>query len=166
MRGILLLLCVLATAAPAEAGTIVVMTDRPAELGRVVDAARKSAAWFVVEGDAARGLGRARDAATAFETAARMLPVGSAERVEAAYSAAYLRFRTGDAAQGLVVMDVHGVDASGSALEERGLGLRVQMLVASGRKETAADVARRYLARFPRGGLRAYMQRQASAPQR
>ena len=121
-----------------------------------VPAASKSTSWFLVEGDALRGLGKAAEAATAFETVARMTSEGT--RAEAAYSAAYLRFhQLRDGAQALVVLDVHGVDARGSALEERGLGLRVQILAALGRHGEAARYAKGYLARFPRGGLRAFM---------
>ncbi len=112
-------------------------------------------AWHLVEGDALRGLGRAGDAAAAFEAAAKSLS-GSA-RAEAAYSAAYLRFHDlRDGPRALTTLDSASVDAEGSSLEERGLALRVQILVAL-HDDAATIAAKRYLERFPRGGLRAYM---------
>ena len=113
--------------------------------------------WALARADALRGLGRMVEAAQAFESAASTLH-GSA-KITAAYSAAYLRFQEGDAARALDALDAHAVDAERSALEERGLGLRAQALVKA--KRDAKPTAQRYLARFPHGGLRAYMQRLA-----
>jgi hypothetical protein len=111
-----------------------------------------SSAWWQLVGDAQRGLGHAAAAATAFEH------VTGAERGEAGSTAAYLRHHDlHDDATALATLDASGACNPAAPLEERGLGLRAQILVSLGRRADAADVARRYLARFPRADLRAYM---------
>jgi hypothetical protein len=111
-----------------------------------------SSAWWQLVGDAQRGLGHAGAAATAFEH------VTGPERGEAGYTAAYLRHHDlHDDTKALASLDASGAANPGAPLEERGLGLRAQILVSLGRRPDAADVARRYLARFPRADLRAYM---------
>jgi tetratricopeptide (TPR) repeat protein len=112
------------------------------------------AEWSLVEADALRGSGRAADAANAFDGAAQAL--AGAARVDAAFSAAYLRFHElRDARGALASLDVATLD--GSPLEERGLGLRAQILASLGRRSEARAIAKRYLEKFPRGGLRTYM---------
>jgi hypothetical protein len=113
-------------------------------------------AWHLVAADALRGLGRSREAAGAFETAARTLT--GDDRAAAGFAAASLWFhelRDGNAA--LVALDLGAVDAEGSPLEERGLALRARVLESLGRASPARAIAERYLERFPHGGLRTYM---------
>jgi hypothetical protein len=117
-----------------------------------------SSTWWQIVGDAQRGLGHAGAAAIAFEH------VTGAERSEAGYTAAYLRHHDlHDATAALATLDASGASNPGSPLEERALGLRAQILVALGRKGDAAEVARRYLTRFPHADLRAYMVQALSA---
>jgi len=112
--------------------------------------------WYLVRADALRGLGRAREAAEAFNIAARKLE--GTEQIEAAYSSAYLRFHElHDATAALAVLQSFDIDAQGSLLEERGLALHAQVLVALDRRDEAKELARRYLERFQHGGLYAYM---------
>jgi hypothetical protein len=111
--------------------------------------------WWVLEGDALRGLGRPREAADAFDAAAK--DYLGPDKIEAAYSAAYLRFHDAHDAGAALASLVASVDAEGSPLEERGLGLRAQILEALGRHDEAKTIAQRYLARFPHGELRAVM---------
>ena len=113
-------------------------------------------AWWLVIGDASRGLGHADDAAEAFDRAARDLT--GAERAEAGYSAAYVRFHDlGEPVIALTSLIVSRADDEGSVLEERALGLHAQILDTLGRKREAHDIAKRYLARFPESDLGAYM---------
>ncbi|HEV7558080.1 MAG TPA: hypothetical protein VGO00_21580, partial [Kofleriaceae bacterium] len=78
------------------------------------------------------------------------------EQVEAGYTAAYLRFHDlHDARTALASLDLAGTD--GSPLEERGLGLRTQILVDLGRRAEARTVATRYLQQFPKADLASYM---------
>jgi hypothetical protein len=130
--------------------------DYEAVLAEVERAARRgtpSGAWRMLEGDALRALARPTDAAGAYDRAAALL--AGAERSEAAYSAAYLRFQSRDHERALT--SLLDADATGSPLEERGLALRAQILEALGRKDDARAIAKRYLDRFPAGGLRSYM---------
>ncbi len=113
-------------------------------------------AWWQLVGDASRGLGRAADAADAFDHAAHELT--GVERGEAGYSAAYLRFHDLiDGERALASLDASGADADGAPLEERASGLRVQILVALGRHDAARARAARYLEQFPNADLHAYM---------
>ncbi len=115
-----------------------------------------SGPWWRIVADALRGLGRAAEAADAFDHAARDLT--GADRVEAGYSAAYVRFHDlHEAEPALTSLTVSGADVEGSALEERALGLRVQIVVALGHRDDARPLAARYLARFPHADLGAYM---------
>jgi hypothetical protein len=114
-------------------------------------------AWWLVAGDASRGLGHADDAAEAFDRAARDL--AGTERAEAGYSAAYIRFHDLDEPViALTSLIVSRADEQGSPLEERALGLHAEILAALGRKHEAHDVAAHYLARFPQADLGVYMQ--------
>jgi hypothetical protein len=118
-----------------------------------------SSAWWQVVGDAQRGLGHSGAAAIAFDH------VTGTERSEAGYTAAYLRHHElHDEASALATLDASGASTEGSPLEERALGLRTQILVALGRHSVAAEVARRYLTRFPHADLRAYMTSLAPTP--
>ncbi len=113
-------------------------------------------AWWLVVGDASRGLGHADDAAEAFDRAARDL--SGADRAEAGYSAAYVRFHDlSEPVIALTSLIVSRADDEGSVLEERALGLHAQILDTLGRKREAHDLAVRYLARFPKSDLGAYM---------
>ncbi len=130
---------------------------------RAVDRGASSSAWQLVEADALRGLGRAADAAAAYEVAARS-SIGTTS-IEAAYSAAYLYLRSlHDPAAAITVLSANRVDASGSPLEERGLALHVRALVAVRRPREAIPLAKRYLAHFPSGELRAEMTALAGSP--
>ena len=118
-----------------------------------------SSAWWQIIGDAQRGLGHISAAAIAFEH------VTGADRSEAGYTAAYLRHHElHDDATALATLDASGASSEGSPLEERALGLRAQILVALRRGSDAAQVARRYLTRFPHADLRAYMMSLAPTP--
>jgi FecR protein len=111
--------------------------------------------WWVVMGDALRGLGRVAEAADAFDVAAGEL--SGSDAIESMYSASYLRFHDlHDATAALASLGA-SVDAAGSPLEERGLGLRAQILDALGRHAEARAVAERYLARFPTSDLQTLM---------
>jgi len=111
-------------------------------------------AWWQVAADAERGLGHTAEAAIAYDRAAHELT--GVERSEAGYSAAYLRHHDlHDDKAALASLDAAKVDAAGSTLEERALGLRAQILVALGRD--ARPTAKTYLAHFPHADLRAYM---------
>jgi len=115
-----------------------------------------SGAWWQVVADAHRGGGDTAAAADAYDHAAKQL--AGADRNEAGYSAAYLRFRElQQNAEALASLDAGAADAAGTPLEERALGLRAQILVALGRRDDAKAIARRYLAQFPHADLRAYM---------
>jgi hypothetical protein len=116
----------------------------------------RDGAWLLVEADALRGLGKLAEAADALERAVGKL--AGAARLEAAYSAAYLRFHDlHDATRALAALDLADVTDVGSPFAERGLGLRTQILVALGRNADAAEAATHYLDRFPRGDLARYM---------
>jgi hypothetical protein len=114
-----------------------------------------SGAWRLVTADALRGLGRAADAARELDAAHREL--AGLDAVEAGYSAAYLRFRELHDPAGALA-SLADVDALDSPLEERGLGLRVQILESLGHHNDARPLAARYLERFPQGDLRVLMQ--------
>ena len=114
-------------------------------------------AWRVLAADALRGLGRAREAADAYELAASEL--SGVDAVDAGYEAAYLRFKDlQDYSRALDVLVASHVDTEDSPLEERGLALHWKILVAANRRADATAIAVRYLARFPNGELRAEMQ--------
>ncbi len=115
-----------------------------------------SGPWWQLVGDASRGLGHMAEAADAFDHAAHDLT--GPERSEASYTSAYLRFHElldGDSA--LTSLDAAGTDSEGSPLEERALGLRVQILEGLGHHDLARASATHYLERFPHADLRAYM---------
>ena len=128
-----------------------------AALTKVAAAPRPlTGAWLLVDADGLRALGKKRDAADALATAAPLLD-GTAQ-LEAAYSAAYLRFHDlHDAAGALAVLTAADVDIPGSLFEERGLALHVQILVAGGKRGEARPLAQRYLERFSLGELRPLM---------
>jgi len=126
-------------------------------LSKVASAPRPlSGAWLLVDADALRALGKKRDAADALAAAAPLLE-GTAQ-LEAAYSAAYLRFHDlHDGAGALAVLTAADVDIPGSLFEERGLALHVEILLAGRKRDEAQPLASRYLARFPHGELRPLM---------
>jgi len=118
---------------PADAARSPVVEARPASLdaaredlaaGRY-DAALEKAAqptrmgtggeWQLVRGDALRALRRSAEAASAFESASTLLD--GSPRLEASYTAAYIRYRDlhdGEGALGAL----GAADAKGSPLEE------------------------------------------------
>ena len=118
--------------------------------------------WRLVEADALRALGHFADAATAYERAARNLPRTAGQ--QAGYRAAFMRFyELGDGNGALRVLDATHADADGAALAERALGLRLQALQSLGRAADAAVARRRYLERFPNGGLASRLRAEESA---
>jgi len=157
----------------------------PAELGRLYDLARSQVAankledalatakragvrgeldgpWWLLVADASRGLGKTDDAASAYDRAARELT--GADRAEAGYSAAYLRFHDlSEPVLALSSLIIARADEDDSPLQERALGLRAQILAALGRTHEAHDVATHYLAKFPESDLGAYMRELAGA---
>ena len=147
---------------PASADSIAARADitagrYTAALTKVAAAPRPlTGAWLLVDADGLRALGKKRDAADALAAAAPLLD-GTAQ-LEAAYSAAYLRFHDlHDAAGALAVLTAADVDIPGSLFEERGLALHVQILVAGGKRGEARPLAQRYLERFSLGELRPLM---------
>jgi hypothetical protein len=130
------------------------LTDALAITKRVAVHGPLSGAWWQLSGDALRGLRRFAEAANAYDAAAENLSGG--EHVEAGYSAAYVRFHDlHDPRTALASLDLAGTD--GSSLDERGLGLRAQILVDLGRRTEARAVATRYLRQFPTADLASYM---------
>lgn len=114
----------------------------------------RSPRWMLVRADALRALGRAAEAADAYDDAAR---VDARHRAEAGYAAASIRFRTLHDSDGAL----RSLDASGaisSSLAERALTLRVKLLRAEGRELEARADAERYLADFPEGTSAGFMQ--------
>jgi len=114
----------------------------------------------LVEADALRALRRYAEAADAFDQAA--VDAGPGSRLGAGYRAAVIRRRNlGDPDGALASLDVARVDAEGSPFEERGLALRARALLALGREADARIVAERYLARYPTGSTRSFMEQLA-----
>ena len=167
---------VVATLTPAEPAP---KPLSPAELGHLYDLARSQVAahdletalatakragvrgeldgpWWLLIADASRGLGKTDDAASAYDRAAREL--AGADRAEAGYTAAYLRFHDlSEPVLALSSLIIARADEDDSPLQERALGLRAQILAALGRTREAHDVATHYLAKFPESDLGAYM---------
>ncbi len=139
-----------------DARRALVQGDARTALSLAQAPAARGAAWRLVEGDALRALRRFDEAATAYEAAASAARGTSSKN--AAYLAARLRARECDDPDGaLAVLDAYRVDVRGSPLEERGLALRAQILVSASRASQAQIVARRYLERFPDGGVAPFM---------
>jgi ferric-dicitrate binding protein FerR (iron transport regulator) len=102
--------------------------------------------WLVLQADALRSLGRAREAALAYRDAALLLPADA--RVRAGFKAAdVMLHELDDPRAALAVLYVADVDAEGSALRERALLLRIEALQRLG--EPITEVAERYLAAYP-----------------
>lgn len=112
--------------------------------------------WLLLEGDALRALGDRARAADAYERAASATSPSRA--TQAGYLAAALRFEQGEHDAALGALDASRADRSGSPVEERAMLLRARVLIALGRREEATRVARAYLAAFPGGGSREWMQ--------
>jgi len=105
-------------------------------------------AWFLLEADALRGLGRPREAADAYGAAVPAL--AGEERAQAGFKAADLWLRElHDPRAALGALQLAAVDAPASALRERGMLLRIDALHQLGEHAAAAEVAARYLAEFP-----------------
>lgn len=125
---------------------------RYADALAVVDAAHgTSAAWKLVEADAARATSDTQRAADAYDAAAKLLT--GDDHLEAAYAAAYLRWKNLHDADGALAS--LGDVPHGATLEERALALQLQILHGAKRDTDARPVAARYLAAFPHGDLRA-----------
>jgi hypothetical protein len=112
--------------------------------------------YFLALADTLRGLHRTADSADALVSAAAQL--AGAARLEAEYSAAYLRFHDLQDAAGALAALAPDVDDLGSPFAERGLALRAQILGSLHRDADAAEAATHYLERFPHGDLARYMQ--------
>jgi len=79
---------------------------------------------------------------------------------QAGYLASFIRLRRlGDAPGALAALDATGADSAGSPLAERATALRARALDRMGRGAEARAVALRYLARYPGGGMAAWMRR-------
>ncbi len=119
----------------------------------VIDLARRhrGGEWRMVEGDALRALGRTREAIATYLAAIDQLDATGA--ASAGFVAARLQWQNGDPERALDALTESGADRIDSPLEERALGLRLRILVDSGRSEAARAVAARYLERFPQGSL-------------
>ncbi|MBX3272121.1 MAG: FecR domain-containing protein [Sandaracinaceae bacterium] len=131
-------------------------------LAAAQDALRSSESgeWRMVEGDALRGAGRAREAVAAYERAAE-----GPRRVQAGYLIAQLRAdRLADPTGALDALERYGASAPGSPLAERALRLRHRLLSATGRAEEAARTAAEYVARFPEGPAAEALARASGAP--
>jgi hypothetical protein len=112
--------------------------------------------WRLLEADALRALGRFAEAADAYDRAVPALDEIAA--ASAGYAAAFLRFRQlGDAAGTLGSLDAAGADREDSPLAERSLALRTRALEQLGRRDEAQTAARRYLDRYPQGGMADWM---------
>jgi len=131
---------------------------------RALDAAREAlrddptaAEWRMIEADALRALGRFEAAVSVYERAA--VDLGGVRAAQAGYLAARIhQGRLDDARRALAALDLVGADEPGAPLEERATALRARILMAQGRREQAREVARRYLDRFPAGGMTDWME--------
>ncbi len=121
---------------------------------RAARAHRTEGAWGMLEADALRALHHFDEAARVYDVLAWR---GGPDAAQAGYLAAQIRFNRGDEAACLHSLDTAQVDAPGSPLEERGLGLRARALLRLGRREEARAVAARYLAGFPHADLATWM---------
>jgi hypothetical protein len=102
--------------------------------------------WLLLQADALRSLGRARDAALAYREAAFVLP--GEGRARAGFKAADILLRElDDPRAALAALAAAGVDGPSSALRERGLLLRIEALQRLG--EPVAEAAARYLDEYP-----------------
>jgi hypothetical protein len=112
----------------------------------------------LVEADALRALGRASEAASRYDAAARALPAG--ERETAGYLAARLRLLSlRDPRGALDSLEESGAMAPGSPLAERATALAVDAYEALQRTSEARAAARDYLERFPHGSSVEQMRR-------
>jgi hypothetical protein len=152
-------------AAPAKPDDALALAQSDLGAGRYQAALDRAAghgdgAWLLVSADAHRGLGHAALAADTYDRAAKVLT--ASDRAIAGYNAAYLRFRElRDPAGALASLEGAGVAADDSPIEERGIGLAVQALLALHRDDDARPFAERYLKRFPRGDLVVLMRKTA-----
>lgn len=107
-------------------------------------------AWALVAADALRALGRASEAATAYDALARRTT--GLRAAQAAFAAASLRANTlHDDEAALLSLTLGRLALSASPLAERALALEARALARLGRTEHLAEVARDYRERFPDG---------------
>jgi len=124
--------------------------------GRAIEVGSDLPTWWVIQGDALQGLGRHRQAASAYEHAVEHA-VGPM-RAQAGYLAASVRLlKQDDAEHALRDLARSRATERGAILEERALVLEVQALQRLQRRAEAAQAARRYLQRFPAAGRAAEM---------
>lgn len=136
------------------------------EAQRALDhaSAQSGGNWKMLEAEALRAMGRFEEAVVAFRQAAGDL--GGGQGATAAFNAAQVAFRDlRDPRRAIDILDQENTAAPGAPLEERALALRVKALRSAGRIDEARAQARRYLDRFPRSGLSAWMQGLAEGAQ-
>lgn len=109
------------------------------------DAHDDDGGWLLLRADALRGLGRADEAARAYETAARSLDRN--RRVGAAFAAAQLRARNAPD-EALRLLEHFDVTSRTSPLEERARALQIQLLYRVGRTDEGDAEALAYEERF------------------
>lgn len=126
------------------------------EAERALSAAQAGATtteWRWLEADALRALGRAEEAAGAYDALHRGAGPGWDR---AGLAAARLRFhRLADPEAALLSLD--GTTHRGSPFAERGLALRARALMRLERRSQAEGVAHEYLERYPDGGMADWM---------
>ncbi len=141
---------------------------RAARAVRKTQSVRKARArrgpWLLLEGDAERARGNLVAAAEAYE---RAIPVFTpTQATQAGLLAARVRFEQGKYTKAVAALDDSAADASGSPVEERALALRVKILLKHNRSDLARHSASIYLARFPNGSARSWMEPLFAAPAR
>ena len=104
-------------------------------------------AWLLLEADSLRALHRYADSVDRYQNVAERAP---ALRVSAGYAGASLSlYELHDPTRALALLDALALDAMGSSLRERASVLRVNALLALGRRDEAKTAAQRYLDREP-----------------
>ncbi|MFK7986437.1 MAG: FecR domain-containing protein [Sandaracinaceae bacterium] len=139
-----------------------------AELALVEARARissgQTAPWRMLEGDALRSLGRAREAADVYRYASEELP--SPGREQAAFLEARLRAGPlGDDVGALHALRHGGVLAPGSLLRERGMATEVELLHRMDLETERRLAVARYLAAYPDGPSAAAFEASEPAPE-
>jgi hypothetical protein len=136
----------------------IVRGDAERALALAAPRAASDVRWGVVAADALRALGRAGEAADAYDAAA-----ARSDRVAAlqyALLAGQIRLRQLDDASGaLRSLEAVDITAPDSPLRERGLALEAEAHHALGHRARFEEQARRYLADYPRGSRRGWLER-------
>lgn len=156
-------------AEPAETPSAVRALIAQGDAARALDITEDAIArgendpWRMLQGDALRVLGRAEQAASAYERAAAELP--APRKQQAGFLAARVRMTAlNDAAGALRALREAGVTAPGSVLRERGMAMEVELLTRTGRRSEAREVAAEYLRAYPDGPDAEAMRAHAAAP--